>query len=207
MISATTPTGIMALFNLGMYMARSTWAVSYAAASFLTMVLTWVAISGTATKHRKINILLCILSNQLSEVPLTIMLMDAWFYTWLNVTGTFQESILVRFFYYTNLFTAIGLLYLFKRAFEVQELGQNYLNQLSKERIELPGLTSLRFWQQFLNPFHWPRDCTLFENIPYWTQEEQLSATKSDGWQSVLDMALDIYQPHSVQAGDDRPVL
>ncbi|KAG0242265.1 hypothetical protein BGX31_000427 [Mortierella sp. GBA43] len=135
--------------------------------------------------------------------------MDACFYTWLSVTGTFQESMLARFFYYTNIITAIGLLYLFKRAFEVQELGQKYLDRLSRKNKEwsLPGITSPRFWQQLLNPFHWPRDYTLFENIPYWTQEEQLSATRSDGWESILDMELDIYQPHSVQAGHDRPVL
>ncbi|KAG0370659.1 Alpha/Beta hydrolase protein [Gamsiella multidivaricata] len=200
----------MALISLGMYLAKSMWAVSYAIASFVTMVLTWVAISGAATRYRKVNWILCALSIQLSELPVSIMCMDACFYTWLNVTGTFQESLLVRFFYYTNLITAIGLLYLFKRAFEVQELGQKFLDQLfkgSKDWIELPGLTSLRFWQQLLNPFQWPRDCTIYENIPYWTQEEQLNAQTSDGWKSVLDMALDIYQPCSVQAGDDRPVL
>ena len=56
-----------------------------------------------------------------------------------------EESLLVRFFYYMNIITAIGLIYLFKRAFEVQELGQKYLDQLSKESrdwIELPGITS-----------------------------------------------------------------
>ncbi|KAI8595448.1 Alpha/Beta hydrolase protein [Dissophora ornata] len=121
-----------------------------------------------------------------------------------------EESLLVRFFYYMNIITAIGLIYLFKRAFEVQELGQKFLDQLSKESrdwIELPGITSPRFWQQFLNPFNFPRDCTIFENVPYWTQEERLSAQRNDGHESIFDMALDIYQPYSVEAGDDRPVL
>lgn len=76
--------------DLGMYLAKSTWAVSYAAASFVTLVLSWVAITGTATRNRKINIILCVLSNQLSELPLTIMCTDACFYTWLNLTGTFR---------------------------------------------------------------------------------------------------------------------
>lgn len=67
------------------------WAFSYAAASFVTLVLTWVAITGAATRNRKINIALCILSNQLSELPLTVMCLDACFYTWLNITGTFRK--------------------------------------------------------------------------------------------------------------------
>jgi hypothetical protein len=55
-----------------------------------------------------------------------------------------EESSLARFFYYTNIITAVGLLYLFKRAFDVQELGQKYLDQLSKKSKDwtLPGLTS-----------------------------------------------------------------
>ncbi|KAF9116818.1 hypothetical protein BGX27_010435 [Mortierella sp. AM989] len=176
------------------------------------MVLTWVAISGAATRNRKFNFILCGLSNLLSELPLSVMIMDACFYTWLNVTGTFQESLLVRFFYYTNIITAVGLLYLFKRSFDVQQVGQHYVDHLSKEgngwlRMELPGPSSLKFWQQILNPFYGPRDYTLYENIPYWTSQEQLSAQESDGWKSVGDMELDIYQPHSIQAGDDRPVL
>ncbi|KAF9091887.1 hypothetical protein BGX23_004797 [Mortierella sp. AD031] len=200
----------MALMDLGMYLAKSTWAISYATASFVALVLSWVAITGAATRSRKVNIVLCILSIHLSELPLTIMFMDACFYTWLNVTGTFQESLLVRFFYYTNIITAVGLLYLFRRSFEVQALGQKFLDQLakeSKEWIELPGLTTARFWQQLLNPFLWAGDYTLYENVPYWTHKEQLSAQKSDGWQSITEMSLDIYKPHIVEAGDDRPVL
>lgn len=200
----------MALMDLGMYLAKSTWAVSYAAASFVTLVLSWVAITGTATRNRKINIILCVLSNQLSELPLTIMCTDACFYTWLNLTGTFQESLLVRFFYYTNIITAVGLLYLFKQSFEVQALGQKFLDQLAKESkdwIELPGPTTARFWQQLLNPFLWSGDYTLYENIPYWTSKEQLSVIKSDGWESAAEMSLDIYKPHTVEGGDDRPVL
>ncbi|KAG9324416.1 hypothetical protein KVV02_004436 [Mortierella alpina] len=200
----------MALIDLVMYLARSMWAFSYAGASFVTLVLTWVAITGAATRHRKINIALCILSNQLSELPLTVMCLDACFYTWLNVTGTFQESLLVRFFYYTNIITAIGLLYLFKRSLDVQEPSQQFLDQLSRESrdwVELPGMASPRFWQQLLNPFHWPRDCTVHHNIPYWTQQEQLDAQQNDGWESVADMTLDIYRPNAVQGGDERPVL
>ncbi|KAG0250294.1 hypothetical protein BG011_008501 [Mortierella polycephala] len=200
----------MALISLGMYMAKSVWALSYAAASFVTMVLAWVAITGAATRYRKINIILCILSNHLSELPLTIMCMDACFYTWLTLTGTFQESLLVRFFYYTNIITAIGLLYLFKRSLDVQEQAQKFLDQLSKEAkdwVELPGMSSPQFWQQLLNPFHWPRDCTVYPNIPYWTQKELLNAQKADGNSSMADMSLDIYRPYSVHGGDDRPVL
>ncbi|KAF9190581.1 hypothetical protein BGZ51_008432 [Haplosporangium sp. Z 767] len=174
------------------------------------MAVAWIAITGAATRYRKVNIILCILSNYLSELPLTIMCMDACFYTWLTLTGTFQESLLVRFFYYTNIITAIGLLYLFKRSLDVQEQAQKFLDQLSKEAkdwVELPGMSSPRFWQQLLNPFHWPRDCTIYPNIPYWTQKELLSAQKSDGNASMADMALDIYRPYSVHGGDDRPVL
>ncbi|KAF9896601.1 hypothetical protein BX616_007137, partial [Lobosporangium transversale] len=185
---------IMTLISLNMYLAKSSWALSYAIASFVTMALTWVAITGAATRYRKVNWVLCILSNQLSELPLSVMCMDACFYTWLTLTGTFP----------------VGLLHLFKRSFEVQDLGQQYLDQLSKksdDRIELPGITSRRFWQQLLNPFIWPKDCTIYENIPYWTAAERLDAERTDGWKSAVDMELDVYQPHSVVAGDDRPVL
>lgn len=55
----------------------------------------------------------------------------------------------------------------------------------------------------------WSSELTNFlpSLVPYWTQPEQLSAQKSDGWESVVDMALDIYQPNEVRGGDDRPVL
>jgi hypothetical protein len=86
----------MALMDLGMYLAKSTWAVSYAAASFVTLILSWVAITGSATRNRKINIILCVLSNQLSELPLSIMCTDACFYTWLNLTGTFRMSLIMN---------------------------------------------------------------------------------------------------------------
>ncbi|KAF9429492.1 hypothetical protein BGZ76_001223 [Entomortierella beljakovae] len=131
------------------------------------MAVTWVAISGFATRNRTINFILCGFSNILSELPVSVMILDACFYTWLNVTGTFQESILARFFYYTNIITAVGLLYLFKRSFDVQQVGQRYVDQLSKESkdwIELPGPTSLRYWHQLLNPFYRPRDYTIYEN-------------------------------------------
>lgn len=68
------------------------WALSYATASLLTLVITWVAIAGAATKSRTVNIVLCLLCNHLSELPLTIMFTDACFYTWLNITGTFRTS-------------------------------------------------------------------------------------------------------------------
>ncbi|KAF8944742.1 hypothetical protein BGZ46_006199, partial [Entomortierella lignicola] len=42
---------------------------------------------------------------------------------------------------------------------------------------------------------------------PYWTTQEHRDALKADGWKSVCDMELDVYQPNSVKAGDDRPVL
>lgn len=81
----------MTIIDLGMYMVKSMWAFSYATASFATLVLTGVAISGAATKNRSLNIALCLLSNHLSELPLTIMFTDACFYTWLNVTGIFRK--------------------------------------------------------------------------------------------------------------------
>jgi len=151
-------------------MAKSMWAFSYATASFVTLVLTGVAISGAATRNRTVNIVLCLLSNHLSELPLTIMFTDACFYTWLNVTGIFresclvaitltiqaiypllltnlhsivEESLLVRFFYYANIITAIGLLYLFKRSLEGRKVGQEFLDQIDRrEWVELPGLSS-----------------------------------------------------------------
>ncbi|KAF8941961.1 hypothetical protein BGZ52_013032, partial [Haplosporangium bisporale] len=33
-----------------------------------------------------------------------------------------------------------------------------------KGKQGLGGVTSARFWQQLLNPFHWPRDCTIYPN-------------------------------------------
>ncbi|KAG0083385.1 hypothetical protein BGZ92_010820 [Podila epicladia] len=185
-------------------------ALSYATASLTALALTGVAITGGATRNRTANIVIFLLCNQLAELPFTVMLADASFYTWLKLTGTFQESSLVRFFYYINIITAVGLLYLFKRSYDAREVAQKFLNQLSKESkdwVELPGLDTARFWQQLLNPFYWPRDCTIYPNIPYWVQKEQLSAQKSDGWESVIDMSLDVYRPNVVQGGDDRPVL
>ncbi|KAF9379812.1 hypothetical protein CPB97_008750 [Podila verticillata] len=189
---------------------KSLGALSYATASVTVLALTGVAITGGATRNRTANIVLFLLCTHLAELPFTVMLADALFYTWLKFTGTFQESPLVRFFYYINIITAVGLFYLFKRSYDSRQVAQRFLNQLSKESkdwVELPGLDTARFWQQLLNPFHWPRDCTIYPNIPYWVQEEQLSAQKSDGWESVIDMSLDIYRPNVVQGGDDRPVL
>ncbi|KAI8595447.1 hypothetical protein EDD21DRAFT_41418 [Dissophora ornata] len=82
----------MTIIELGLYVAKSTWALSYATASVVAMASTWVAISGAATKHRRVNFVLCALSNQLSELPMSVMCMDACFYTWLNVTGTFRKD-------------------------------------------------------------------------------------------------------------------
>ncbi|KAF9972146.1 hypothetical protein BGZ73_004778 [Actinomortierella ambigua] len=186
------------------------WAVSYALASILTLTMTWVAIHGTATRSHTVNLIFSLLSDHLSELPFSIMILDACYYTWLTATGTFQQSPLVRFFYYINIVTAIGLIYLFKRAFEVRDIIHKHLEHYSKERreeIDLPGLTSPRFWQQFLNPFHSPFNTTLYPNIPYWTLEEQLAAVASDGWRASADITLDIYRPNEVVMGDDRPVL
>lgn len=54
-----------------------------------------------------------------------------------------EESPLVRFFYYINIITAVGLFYLFKRSYDARQVAQRFLNQLSKESkdwVELPGL-------------------------------------------------------------------
>ncbi|KAI8594439.1 Alpha/Beta hydrolase protein, partial [Dissophora ornata] len=64
-----------------------------------------------------------------------------------------------------------------------------------------------RFWSELLKPFHTPKNYILYDNIPYFTPDEQLINIKADGWESVLEMALDIYRPDSVEAGDDRPVF
>ncbi|KAG0325946.1 hypothetical protein BG004_003068 [Podila humilis] len=107
-------------------------ALSYALASITALALTGVAITGASTTNRTANIIIFLLCNQLAELPFTVMLMDACFYTWLNLTGVF---------------------------------------------------------------------------LPYWVQKEQLSAQVSDGWESVIDMSLDVYRPNVVQGGDDRPVF
>ncbi|KAG0257368.1 hypothetical protein DFQ27_005173 [Actinomortierella ambigua] len=200
----------MGLLQLYWSILRSMWAASYALASILTLTMTWVAIRGTATRSHTINLILSLLSDQLSELPISIMILDACYYTWLTATGTFQQSPLVRFFYYINIITAVGLIYLFKRAFEVRDVIHKHLEQYSKERreeIDLPGLTSPRFWQQLLNPFHSPYNTTLYPNIPYWTPEEQLTAVATDGWRASADITLDIYRPNEVAMGSDRPVL
>ncbi|KAF9190505.1 hypothetical protein BGZ51_008544 [Haplosporangium sp. Z 767] len=191
-------------------LVRSMWALLYATTSFVVLLLTGAAINGTSTKNGSVNVMLSLLGCQMSELPLTVLLMDVFLYTWLNVTGTFQQSTLARFFNYVNVITAIGLLYLFKRSYESKLVAQKFLDQLTKEsrgRVTLPGLNAPRFWQQLLNPLYWPKNCTIYENIPYWTEKEQLSALRTDGWQSVLQMALDVYQPNTIEGGDERPVL
>lgn len=65
-------------------------ALSYATASLTALTLTGVAITGGATRNRTANIVLFLLCNHLSELPFTVMLADALFYTWLKFTGTFR---------------------------------------------------------------------------------------------------------------------
>ncbi|KAG0084538.1 hypothetical protein BGZ93_001190 [Podila epicladia] len=176
-------------------------ALSYATASLTALALTGVAITGGATRNRTANIVIFLLCNQLAELPFTVMLADASFYTWLKLTGTFQESSLVRFFYYINIITAVGLLYLFKRSYDAREVAQKFLNQLSKESkdwVELPvHVSGNSYLTHSIGP----------EIAPSIPTKEQLSAQKSDGWESVIDMSLDVYRPNVVQGGDDRPVL
>ncbi|KAF9949248.1 hypothetical protein BGZ72_008947 [Mortierella alpina] len=191
-------------------LVRSSWALAYAATSLSTLLLTVAAIKGFSTKNRTANIVLSLLSNQMAELPLTVVLLDVIFSVWLRFTGTFYQSTLASFFYYINVVTAAGLLYLFKQSLDAKETAQKFLDQLSKESkasVVLPGLDAPRFWKQFLNPLYWPQGCTIYNNIPYWNEREQLSALRSDGWESVLQMALDVYRPNTVEGGDDRPVL
>ncbi|KAF9276978.1 hypothetical protein BGZ68_009630 [Mortierella alpina] len=191
-------------------LVRSSWSLAYAATSLSTLLLTAVAIKGYSTKNRTANIILSLLGNQMAELPLTVVLLDVIFSIWLRITGTFAQSTLASFFYYINVITAVGLLYLFKQSLDAKATAQKFLNQLSKESkatVLLPGLDAPRFWQQFLNPLYWPQECTIYNNIPYWKEREQLSALRSDGWESVLQMALDVYRPNTVEGGDDRPVL
>ncbi|KAI8594385.1 hypothetical protein EDD21DRAFT_421799 [Dissophora ornata] len=126
-------------------LVRSTWALSYAALSITTLLLTGTAITGVPTKNRTVNVLLSIFNNQMSELPLTVILLDIALYFCLTITGTTRASAMVRFFNYVNVISAIGLLFLLKRSFEAKEAVEKFLGQLSKEsksRVELPGLTS-----------------------------------------------------------------
>ncbi|KAK3837411.1 MAG: Alpha/Beta hydrolase protein [Linnemannia gamsii] len=191
-------------------LARSTWALSYAAFSLTSFILTGFAIFGEKTPSRVANVILSITSNQYSEFPLIMFLLDILFQSWLSITGTFYVSPLARFFSYVNVITAAGIVYLFKRSLESREVVAEFLGQISKEsktKTDLPGVTSPRFWKQFMNPLHWPRNFTLNDNIPYWTTKEQLHGIRTDGWESVLEMALDVYRPAKVEGGHDRPVL
>ena len=43
--------------------------------------------------------------------------------------------------------------------------------------------------------------------VPYWTSKEQMYALHTDGWESVLEMAVDVYRPDNIEGGHDRPVL
>ncbi|KAG0078109.1 hypothetical protein BGZ90_005933 [Linnemannia elongata] len=191
-------------------LVRSTWAVSYAAFSLTSFILTGFAVFGERTPNRVANVVLSLTSNQYSEFPLIMFFLDLLFQSWLSVTGTFHVSPLARVFSYVNVITAAGIVYLFKRSLESQLVAENFLGEISKEnktKFKLPGVTSLRFWKQFMNPFHWPSNFTLNENIPYWTSKEQMYAMHTDGWESVLEMAVDVYRPDNVEGGHDRPVL
>ncbi|KAF9114796.1 hypothetical protein BGX27_009830 [Mortierella sp. AM989] len=191
-------------------LVRSVWALSYAVHSALVLALIGVAIKGPPTKNQRANLVLSLFNNQMAELPLTVILLNACFYVWLTITGTARESAIVRFFNYINVISTIGLLYLFKRSFEAKESADKFLIQLSKEgkkHVELPGPNSPAFWKQALNPIPFPQDYTKYDSIPYWSLQEQRSAMNSDGWKSVLEMALDVYKPNSVQGGDDRPVF
>ncbi|KAI7821677.1 Alpha/Beta hydrolase protein [Gamsiella multidivaricata] len=179
-------------------LVRSTWAIAYAASTVSVLILTGVAITGLPTKNRTANVVLSLLNNHMSELPLTVVLMDAFFYFWLGITG---QSAMVRFFNYVNLISAVGLLYLFKRSFDAKGAVEKFLDQHSKEsksRIDLPGPSSPRFWKQLLNPLHSPQNCTVYENIPYWVPNEQVAILRSDGWKAVLEMALDVYKPNKI---------
>ncbi|KAI1317731.1 hypothetical protein EDD11_007905 [Mortierella claussenii] len=178
--------------------------------SISVLVLTGSAITGMPTKNRFANLVLSLLNNQFSEMPLTIMVLDAFFYLWLTITGTARASALVRFFNYVNIISVIGLLFLLKRSYDSKQVVDTFLTRLSKdskERIELPGLNSPRFWRQLLNPIHSPQNCTFYENIPYWNPIEQAQVMSTDGWETILEMALDVYRPNTVEGGDDRPVF
>ncbi|KAF9127975.1 hypothetical protein BGW39_005451 [Mortierella sp. 14UC] len=196
--------------GLVLSLVRSTWALSYAAFSLTSFVLCGFAILGEKTPSRVANVILSITSNQYSEFPLIMFFLDILFQSWLSVTGTFDVSPLARFFSYVNVITAAGIVFLFKRSLETKEVVAEFLGQISKQsqtKTELPGLISPRFWKQFMNPLHWPRNFTFMENIPYWTTKEQLHGLRTDGWESVLEMALDVYRPIKVEGGHDRPVL
>ncbi|ORY99605.1 Alpha/Beta hydrolase protein [Lobosporangium transversale] len=193
-------------------LVRSTWTWSYAALSISVLLLIGTAIKGIPTKNRKANAILSILNNQLSELPLTILALDIAFYLWLSITGTAQIGVsgLVRFFNYINVISAMGLLFLLKRSYDTKHAVEEFLRNLSKEKkvlTELPGFDSPRFWRQILSPIHAPQNCLIHENIYYWTPNEQGRVMSDDGWETALEMALDIYRPKTIEGGDNRPVF
>ncbi|KAF9963671.1 hypothetical protein BGZ65_001364 [Modicella reniformis] len=186
-------------------LVRSIWVLSYAVVSAAGLLLTGVAITGLPTKSRTANVVLSLLSNHMSELPWTVILLDVGFYIWLSITGT-----AIRLFNYVNVISVAGLLYLFKRSIDSKATVDNFLNQLSKDSrtcVELPGPNSPRFWRQFLNPLHWPENYTFYEDIPYWVSTEQMPILRSESRNSILQMVLDVYRPNKVQGGDDRPVF
>jgi hypothetical protein len=76
-----------------LFLVRSTWAVSYAAFSLTSFILTGFAIFGERTPNRVANIVLSLTSNQYSEFPLILFFLDLIFQSWLSVTGTFRKFI------------------------------------------------------------------------------------------------------------------
>ncbi|KAG0290001.1 hypothetical protein BGZ98_003626 [Dissophora globulifera] len=189
---------------------RSLWALAYAALSIATLLQTTLAITGLATGNRIANAVLTVLNNQMSEMPLIAIVLEAGFYIFLRATGIAHTSTLVQFANFLNLLTVAGVLYLLKRSFDAKREAELFLQRLAKEsknHIQLPGFTSPRFWKQLLDPRHSPQNCFVHENIPYWTSNEQMMVMEADGLKSVLDMALDVYRPTSAEGGDDRPVF
>jgi hypothetical protein len=72
-------------------LVRSAWAVSYAAFSLTSFILTGFAIFGERTPNRVANVILSLTSNQYSEFPLIMFFLDLLFQYWLSVTGTFRK--------------------------------------------------------------------------------------------------------------------
>ncbi|KAF9438787.1 hypothetical protein BGZ76_004624 [Entomortierella beljakovae] len=188
---------------------RSFWALSYAAFSLLLLAGTVVAITNVPIKNQTANKVFSLLLVQVSDLPFLGILSQILFYTWISISGTSRVSTLATLFNYFNFITIIGQLYLFKRSFEAKEAISKFLVKISLNEsnpVDLLGPDSLDFWKIALYPRIEPKEYTLYSEIPYWTLNEQRSAMTSDGWQSVLQMGLDVYKPNSVEGGDDRPV-
>ncbi|KAF9585475.1 hypothetical protein BGW38_002216 [Lunasporangiospora selenospora] len=185
-------------------------ALSFALVSIPTLALTAVSITRFTTKQRSINVVLFLTNNQLNELPL-ITLAILWTMSyWLRITGTFSTSVLATICWYFNVLTTIGLGYLFSQSLVVKDVAQKFLDQLAKESktsVQLPEPFSAPFLQKYLNPLIKTENYTSYENISYWTPQEQLEVIRNDGWESAVEMVLDVYQPNGIQGGDERPVL